>query len=97
MFDSNDHNRTGSKKEVKQCCNCLYNQHSANDLNYPCIICTNIEALRSTSITPLMKQQGFFYVAYTCYEDDENGELKETRDFKNQLTGFPLRCPLKED
>jgi len=97
MFNSNDHNRVGTQKEVGQCCNCLYNDHHANDVNHPCIICTNPKA-KEILHSPLIEKQGFVYVAYSVYDGkDESGDLIKSRDFKNQLTGFPLWCPLKKE
>ena len=96
MFDTNNHNRTGTQKEVKQCCNCLHNDHSANDRNEPCIICTNPKT-QEWVYGYLAKKQGFVYVAYKVYERTENDDLIESIDFEEQLTGFPLWCPLKKD
>jgi hypothetical protein len=92
MFNPNDHNRIGTKKEVGQCCNCYYNDDSANDINRPCIVCYNTESPN------LIDKKGFTYVAYSIYDgEDEDGDLIVSNDFKKQLTGFPDWCPLKEE
>lgn len=98
MFDMHDHNKEGTQKEVGQCCNCLYNDHGAYKY-HPAIFCHHPESLIKT--TEGKVKEKLIAVVYDDkkskhHKGREKCNLVESDEYKEQLTGFPIWCPLEK-
>ena len=86
-FNPNDHNRIGSQKEVERCSLCIYNEHDIiRGVGGPHLVCEHPEIMAKNDMKPRLIAIAFKY---------ENCELVETKEFREQLEGFPSFCPLE--
>ena len=89
-FNPNDHNRIGSQKEVGQCCNCIYNEHDILKEEYrPHLVCEHPEIMSKNDMKSKLIAMVF------NDKDSRDPMLDYSKEYKEQLKGFPSFCPLE--